>query len=89
MMYCRLPFLYEMHVIFSSYIVAITWSGNMPVLESAYHRLRKKKRKLTKNCYEYIEYVAHTPSKPVPSLDISSFRMKALHEVCQVSHRKV
>ena len=61
----------------------------MPVLESAYVTDCEKQRKLTKNCYGYIEQVAHTPSKPVPTLDISSFSMKALHEVCQVSHRKV
>ena len=76
-----------MHVIFSSSIVAITWSGKMHALESAYHGLRKTKKANKKNCYEYLEY-PHTPSKPVPTLD-SSFSMKALHEVCQVSYRKV
>ena len=76
-MYGRLPFLYKMHVIFSSSIVAITWSGKVWSLRTTDC---EKQRKLTKNCYEYIEYVAHTPSKPVPTLDISSFSMKTLHE---------
>ena len=41
--WCMTICLYKMHVIFSSSIVAITWSGKMPVLESAYHGLRKSK----------------------------------------------
>ena len=81
MMYCRLPFLYEMHVILRGREKCLSWGLRTTDCE--------KQRKLTKNCYEYLEYVAHTPSKPVPTLDISSFSMKTLHEVCQVSHRKV
>ena len=78
-MYCRLPFLYEMHVILRGREKCLSWGLRTTDC--------KKQRKLTKNCYEYIEY-PHTPSKPVLTLD-SSFSMKALHEVCQVSYRKV